>query len=188
MSVSQTSPLGWPEPQGLWHPSHEKDACGVGFIAHLKGKRSHDIVCENADDERPIWITAARAERIRLTGDGAGMLVQIPDKFLRKEDGEEGTSSFLPEEANPMAQVSSFISPEPSEREAAMQVFEHITREEGQKFIGWRTVPVKSEILGKTSGRYEPAHPPDLHRKESLRSPIARDFERVLFIIRRRVA
>ena len=59
-----------------------------------------------------------------------------------------------------------FLSPDTSEREAAMQVFEHVIREEGQKFIGWRTVPVKSEILGKTSGRYEPSHQAGVHRQK----------------------
>ena len=183
MSVSKTSPLGWPEPQGLWHPSHEKDACGVGFIAHLKGKRSHDIVLKTLTmNENMDHRGASGADP--LTGDGAGMLVQIPDKFLRKEMAKKGIE--LPPEGEYGAGLV-FLSPEPSEREAAMQVFEHITREEGQKFIGWRTVPVKSEILGKTSGRYEPAiRQIFIGKNPEITDP--RDFERKLYIIRRRVA
>jgi glutamate synthase (ferredoxin) len=183
MSVSQTSPLGWPQPQGLWHPSHEKDACGVGFIAHLKGKRSHDII------QKTLTMNAQMDHRGAsgsdpATGDGAGMLVQMPDKFLRKEMAKKGIE--LPPEGDYGAGVV-FLSPDPSEREAAMQVFEHVIREEGQKFIGWRTVPVKSEILGKTSGRYEPAiKQVFIGKSADITDPA--DFERKLYIIRRRVA
>ncbi|NLT70468.1 MAG: hypothetical protein GXX91_07210, partial [Verrucomicrobiaceae bacterium] len=78
MSVSKTSPLGWPQPQGLWQPSHEKDACGVGFIAHLKGKRSHDII------QKTLTMNAHMDHRGAsgsdpATGDGAGIFVQMPD-------------------------------------------------------------------------------------------------------------
>jgi glutamate synthase (ferredoxin) len=183
MPVPQTSPLGWPQPQGLWHPSHEKDACGVGFIAHLKGKRSHDII------QKTLTMNAQMDHRGAsgsdpATGDGAGMLVQMPDKFLRKEMAKKGIE--LPPEGEYGAGVV-FLSPDPSEREAAMQVFEHVIREEGQKFIGWRTVPVKSEILGKTSGRYEPAiKQVFIGKSPDITDPA--DFERKLYVIRRRVA
>ncbi len=182
MSVSKTSPLGWPEPQGLWHPSHEKDACGVGFIAHLKGKRSHDII------QKTLTMNAQMDHRGAsgsdpATGDGAGIFVQMPDKFLRKEMAKKGVE--LPVEGDYGAGLV-FLSPETSEREAAMQFFEHIIREEGQKFLGWRTVPVKSEILGKTSGRYEPAiRQVFIGKNPEITDPM--EFERILYIIRRRV-
>ena len=183
MSVSQTSPLGWPKPQGLWHPSHEKDSCGVGFIAHLKGKRSHDIV------QKTLTMNANMDHRGASgsdpdTGDGAGLLVQMPDKFLRKEMAKKGIE--LPPEGDYGSGVV-FLSPDPSEREAAMQVFEHIIADEGQAFLGWRTVPVKSEILGKTSGRYEPCIK-QLFIGKSVDITDSQDFERKLYIIRRRVA
>ena len=183
MSVSQTSPLGWPQPQGLWHPSHEKDSCGVGFIAHLKGKRSHDII------EKTLTMNSNMDHRGAsgsdpATGDGAGLLVQMPDKFLRKEMAKKGVE--LPPEGDYGAGVV-FLSPDPSEREAAMQVFEHLIADEGQIFLGWRTVPVKSEILGKTSGRYEPCIK-QLFIGKSADITDPQDFERKLYIIRRRVA
>ena len=183
MSVSQTSPLGWPEPQGLWHPSQEKDSCGVGFIAHLKGKRSHDII------EKTLTMNANMDHRGASgsdpdTGDGAGLLVQMPDKFLRKEMAKKGIE--LPPEGDYGSGVV-FLSPDPSEREAAMQVFEHVIADEGQTFIGWRTVPVKSGILGKTSGRYEPCIK-QLFIGKSEDITDTQDFERKLYIIRRRVA
>ena len=182
MSVSKTSPLGWPQPQGLWHPSHEKDACGVGFIAHLKGKRSHDII------QKTLTMNAQMDHRGAsgsdpATGDGAGIFVQMPDKFLRKEMAKKGVE--LPAEGDYGSGLV-FLSPETSEREAAMQFFEHIIREEGQKFLGWRTVPVKSEILGKTSGRYEPAiRQVFIGKNPEITDPM--EFERTLYIIRRRV-
>jgi glutamate synthase domain-containing protein 2/glutamate synthase domain-containing protein 1/glutamate synthase domain-containing protein 3/aryl carrier-like protein len=182
MSVSKTSPLGWPQPQGLWHPSHEKDACGVGFIAHLKGKRSHDII------QKTLTMNAQMDHRGAsgsdpATGDGAGIFVQMPDKFLRKEMAKKGVE--LPAEGDYGSGLV-FLSPETSEREAAMQFFEHIIREEGQKFLGWRTVPVKSEILGKTSGRYEPSiRQVFIGKNPEITDPM--EFERTLYIIRRRV-
>jgi glutamate synthase domain-containing protein 1 len=150
--TSQKSPFGWPEPQGLWHPSREKDACGVGFIAHLKGKRSHDIIVKTLTMNNQMDHRGASGSD-PATGDGAGIFTQMPDKFLRREMAKKGVQ--LPPEGD-YGSGCVFFSPEASVREVAMQVFEHVVREEGQKFLGWRTVPVKSELLGKTSGRYEP--------------------------------
>jgi glutamate synthase (ferredoxin) len=182
MSETQKTPLGWPEPQGLWLPSQEKDSCGVGFIAHLKGKRSHDII------EKTLTMNTNMDHRGASgsdpdTGDGAGIFIQMPDKFLRKEMKEKGVE--LPAEGDYASGVI-FMSPNSGEREAAMQLFEHIIREEGQEFLGWRNVPVKSDILGKTSGRYEPAMKQVfIGRDESTESGL--DFERKLYVIRKRL-
>ena len=95
MSKTTTSPIGWPNAQGLWDPSREKDACGVGFIAHLKGKRSHDIILKTLTmNEHMDHRGASGADPD--TGDGAGIFVQIPDKFLRKEMAKKDV--ILPEE------------------------------------------------------------------------------------------
>ncbi|MEP4077205.1 glutamate synthase large subunit [Haloferula sp.] len=183
MSDKKTSPLGWPEPQGLWEPSREKDACGVGFIAHLKGKRSHDIIQKTLTMNEHMDHRGASGSDPD-TGDGAGIFIQIPDKFLRKKMAEKEVE--LPAEGSYGAGLV-FLSPETSEREAAMQVFEHVIREEGQEFLGWRTVPTKSEILGKTSGRYEPCiKQVFIGKSDDITDPV--DFERKLYIIRRRVA
>jgi glutamate synthase (ferredoxin) len=182
MSTTSISPLGWPAPQGLWDPSREKDACGVGFIAHLKGKRSHDIIVKTLTMNENMDHRGASGSDPD-TGDGAGLLVQMPDKFLRKEMAAKGIE--LPPEGEYGAGLV-FLSPQASEREAAMQVFEHVIREEGQRFLGWRTVPVKSEILGKTSGRYEPV----IKQVFVAKNPAItsqKEFERRLYIIRKRV-
>jgi glutamate synthase (ferredoxin) len=182
MPSSQKSPFGWPEPQGLWHPSREKDACGVGFIAHLKGKRSHDIIVKTLTMNEQMDHRGASGSD-PATGDGAGIFTQMPDKFLRREMAKKGVE--LPPEGD-YGSGSAFFSPEASVREAAMQVFELVVREEGQKFIGWRTVPVKSEILGKTSGRYEPVIKQIFIGKSAdITDPM--EFERKLYVIRKRV-
>jgi len=176
------SPLGWPAAQGLWDPSREKDSCGVGFIAHLKGKRSHEIIQKTLTMNTQMIHRGASGSDPD-TGDGAGIFIQMPDKFLRKEMARKGIE--LPPEGQYGAGLI-FLSPTASEREATMQLFEHIIREEGQKFIGWRTVPVKSEILGKTSGRYEPViRQVFIERSPDLTDPM--DFERKLYVIRKRV-
>lgn len=182
MPDSQKTPLGWPEPQGLWDPSREKDSCGVGFIAHMKGKRSHDII-EKTLTMNTQMIHRGASGSDPDTGDGAGIFIQMPDKFLRKEMAAKGVE--LPPEGEYGAGLV-FLSQEPTEREAAMQLFEHIIKEEGQKFLGWRKVPVKSEILGKTSGRYEPA----IRQVFIKRNPEIEDtmeFERKLYMIRKQV-
>ena len=183
MSVPHKSPLGWPQPQGLWHPSQEKDGCGVGFIAHLKGKRSHDIIVKTLTMNAQMDHRGASGSD-PATGDGAGIFVQMPDKFLRKDMAKKGIE--LPPEGSYGSGLV-FISPEPSEREAAMQVFEHVIHEEGQKLLGWRTVPTRSEILGKTSGRYEPLIK-QVFIEKSADITSAIDFERKLYVIRKRVA
>ena len=183
MSISQTSPLGWPQAQGLWHPSHEKDSCGVGFIAHLKGKRSHDIIVKTLTMNAQMDHRGASGAD-PATGDGAGIFVQMPDKFLRKEMAKKGI--VLPPEGSYGSGLV-FFPLDNSEREAAMQVFEIVIREEGQKFIGWRTVPVISQILGKTSGRYEPAiKQVFIEKNPEITDPM--EFERKLYVIRKRVA
>ncbi|MEN9975330.1 MAG: hypothetical protein RLZZ282_1336, partial [Verrucomicrobiota bacterium] len=118
------------------------------------------------------------------TGDGAGIFVQMPDKFLRKEMAKKGVT--LPPEGS-YASGLVFFPPDTSEREAAMQVFEIVIREEGQKFIAWRTVPVVSAILGKTSGRYEPTiKQVFIEKNPAITDPM--EFERILYVIRKRVA
>ncbi len=181
-STLRKSPFGWPEPQGLWHPCREKDACGVGFIAHLKGKRSHDIVLKTLTMNEQMDHRGASGSD-PATGDGAGIFIQMPDKFLRREMAAKDVE--LPPEGDYGSGLI-FFSPEAAVREVAMQVFEHVIRDEGQKFLGWRTVPVKSGILGKTSGRYEPVIK-QLFIQKSADLTDAMAFERKLYVIRKRV-
>jgi hypothetical protein len=107
----------------------------------------------------------------------------MPDKFLRREMAKKGVE--LPLEGD-YGSGCVFFSPEASVREVAMQVFELVVREEGQKFLGWRTVPVRSELLGKTSSRYEPVIKQIfIGKSPDITDPM--DFERKLYVIRKRV-
>ncbi|HKJ89997.1 MAG TPA: glutamate synthase central domain-containing protein, partial [Oceanipulchritudo sp.] len=160
----------------------EKDSCGVGFIAHLKGKRSHSIIQKTLTMNTQMIHRGASGSEPD-TGDGAGIFIQMPDKFLRKEMAKKGVD--LPPEGEYGAGLV-FVSPTTSEREATMQLFEHIIREEGQRFVRWLTVPLKSEILGKISGRYEPMiKQVFIQRSPEITDPM--EFERKLYVIRKRV-
>ncbi len=173
---------GFPRKQGLYDPKLEKESCGVGFIVHLKGQPSHKIVTDS--------LTALVNMRHRgacgcesNTGDGAGMLLQLPHKFLRKAAAECGIT--LPEPgAYGVGMV--FLPRDEADRARCEQTLEAIIAEEGQTLLGWRTVPVRNDTLGPTAVAGEP-----LIRQVfiGLNSGIGGDdlaFERKLYLIRRR--
>ena len=127
-----------PQAQGLYHPNNEHDACGVGFVAHIKGKRAHSIVAqglkilENLDHRGAVGADA-------LMGDGAGILVQVPDQFFREEMAEVGIH-LPPEGEYGVGMV--FLPKESASRLACEQELERTIRIEGQEVLGWRNVPV----------------------------------------------
>jgi glutamate synthase (NADPH/NADH) large chain len=139
----------YPAAQGLYDPRFEHDACGVSFVADLQGRRSHDIVrmglralC-NLDHRGALGADEG-------TGDGAGILVQLPDAFFR-----EVVDFALP----PEGQYASGIAFLPQDREEARQAIiavEKIVRSEGLEVLGWREVPVDASILGKGSSATMP--------------------------------
>jgi glutamate synthase (NADPH) large chain len=138
---------GLPPPQGLYDPSREHDACGVGFVAHIKGRKSHDIV-ENG-------LTILKNLRHRgatgadpLHGDGAGILIQIPDAFFREEMGAKGVK--LPK-AGAYGVGMVFLPRKPAARAACVREVERAIVNEGQVLLGWRDVPVKDSCLGETA-------------------------------------
>ncbi len=143
---------GIPPKQGLYDPQHEKDSCGVGFVAHIKGKKSHQIV------ENGITILQNLAHRGAcgcdpLTGDGAGILIQIPHLFLKKETAKLNIA--LPDEGKYGAGFI-FLPVEKDERAFCMSVLENTVKEEGQLFLGWRDVPVVSSSVGPVARSREP--------------------------------
>lgn len=134
----------FPPPQGLYDPTHERDACGVAFVATLTGVASHDIVAKALTALRNLEHRGAAGAEPN-SGDGAGILMQVPDAFLRAVAGFElpaagayavGTA-FLPGDADEVAKTRTRI--------------EEIAAEEGLAVLGWREVPVNPEILGKTA-------------------------------------
>src|SRR3954465_14464793 len=128
--------------QGLYDPANEHDACGVGFIAHIKGKKSHSIVeqglliLKNLDHRGAVGAD-------KLMGDGAGILIQIPDQHFREEMAKQGVTLPPPGEYG-VGMV--FLPKENASRIACEQEIERAVRIEGQVILGWRNVPVDTEM------------------------------------------
>ena len=172
---------GMPPKQGLYDPQFEHDACGVGFIVHRMGQKSHEIV------EQALTILlnidhrgACGAET--NTGDGAGLLMQIPHKFLQKAMAAQGI--MLPE-AGSYGVGMIYAAPDRAQRLASRRLFETIVMEEGQRVLGWRDVPTEHSSLGNTAKASEPF----MQQVFIARSPELADdlaFERKLYVIRKR--
>jgi glutamate synthase domain-containing protein 1 len=141
-----------PKKQGLYDPRFEHDACGVGFVVNMKGSKSHEIVRQaltvlvNLDHRGACGCEPN-------TGDGAGILMQMPDRFLRKVCAPLGIE--LPEPSRYGAAMV-FTSPDATERNSARHILEKIVAEEGLGIIGWRDVPTDHSSLGATARASEP--------------------------------
>jgi len=128
--------------QGLYNPANEHDACGVGFVANIKGKKSHSIVeqglliLKNLDHRGAVGAD-------KLMGDGAGILIQIPDQFYREEMAKQGVTLPPPGEYG-VGMV--FLPKENASRIACEQEIERAVRAERQVVLGWRDVPVDAEM------------------------------------------
>src|SRR3989454_6698471 len=138
--------------QGLYHPSHEHDACGVGFVAHIKGKKSHSIVEQGLTVLRNLTHRGAVGWDPKLS-DGAGLLIQIPDRFLREEMARLGVQ--LPP-AGQYGVGMVFLPRDPASRIACEYEIERAIKEEGQVLLGWRDVPVDDSDLAEPARRIEP--------------------------------
>ena len=128
--------------KGLYCPEAEKDACGVGFVANIKGKVSHQVIedalmiLRNLDHRGAVGADP-------LFGDGAGILIQIPDSFYREEMSKQGISLPAPGDYG-VGMI--FLPREPASREACEQELERMVKKEGQVVLGWRDVPVDSAM------------------------------------------
>jgi glutamate synthase (NADPH/NADH) large chain len=171
-----------PSRQGLYDPEFEHDACGVGFVAHIKNRKSHEIVAQGLKILENLTHRGATGYD-PLLGDGAGILIQLPDAFLREEAGKQGVTLpaagdygcgniFLPQSANGRAACESALA--------------RIVHEEGQSFLGWRDVPRDNGGLAQAAKDREPVVRQVLIGKGAA---IADQdaFERKLFVIRKRV-
>ena len=172
---------GLPEKQGLYDPQFEHDACGVGFVCQMKGKRSHEIV------QQALTILVNLDHRGACgcetnTGDGAGILMQVPHGFLKKVATANGITLPAPGQYG-VGMV--YSSPDPKEREASAKAFQAIVEEEGQTVLGWRDIPTDNSSLGNTAKASEPF----MRQVFVQRGPNCADdqaFERKLYIIRKR--
>ncbi|MGL5944032.1 MAG: glutamate synthase large subunit [Waterburya sp.] len=169
-----------PPKQGLYDPSFEHDACGVGFIVHMNGKKSHELVEQALTILNNLEHRGACGAETN-TGDGAGILMQIPHKFMRKVAAQENIT--LPE-AGQYGVGMIYASPDPLVREKGRRVFETLVAEEGQKVLGWRDVPTDNSSLGNTARGSEP-----FMQQVFIQCAFGMDeaaFERKLFVIRKR--
>src|SRR5438093_7854998 len=131
---------GLPLPQGLYDPRFEHDACGVGFVVDLQGRKSHDLV------QKAIRILLNLEHRGACgceanTGDGAGILLQTPHAFLKEACAQVKIPLPSPREYG-VGMV--YLPPDPAQQKACEKLFENIVLEEGQRVLGWRTVPTNN--------------------------------------------
>jgi len=143
---------GLPAVQGLYDSRHEHDACGVGFVAHIKGKKSHTIVEQGLTVLKNLTHRGAVGWDPKLS-DGAGCLIQIPDKFFREEMGKRGVK--LPP-AGQYGVGMVFLPRDPASRLACEYEIERAIKDEGQSLLGWRDVPVDNSDLAEPATRIEP--------------------------------
>jgi glutamate synthase (NADPH) large chain len=147
------SESGPPPAHGLYDPRHEHDACGVGFVVHVKGRKSHAIVRQALRVLMNLQHRGACGCEVN-TGDGAGILVQMPDKFLRKKAADVGVE--LPPAGEYGAGLV-FLPRESRQREEIQTLLERIALEEGQRVLGWRDLPTDDRLLGASAVAVEPA-------------------------------
>ena len=171
-----------PPKQGLYDPANEHDACGVGFIANIKGVQSHAVVRQGLQIlENLTHRGAVGADP--LAGDGAGILLQVPDRFLREECESKGLQ--LPP-AGKYGVGMVFLPQQATTRAACEALIEEVLEEEGQSLLGWRDVPTDNSGLGESVKRVEPV----VRQIFIAPGPGCEDaggFERKLFVIRKRV-
>lgn len=171
---------GFPKKQGLYDPQFEKDACGVGFICNMKGEKSHDVIHKGL--EILVNLTHRGACGCdELTGDGAGILMQMPHAFMQNLASDLGFS--LPPEREYGSGLV-FLPTDQEERDFCIRTFEHIIKEEGQQFLGWRQITTDPSVLGDIARRQKPeVFQIFIGAGKGIRD--AAHFERKLFVIRK---
>jgi len=171
---------GLPKAQGLYRPEFEHDACGIGLYAHLKGTPTHDIVKKGLHMLCKLEHRGGQGSDPE-TGDGAGIMVQIPHDYFKytcsnielPESGHYGVGMmFLPQDEN--------------ERQKLEELINEVIVQEGQKLLGWRTVPVNVGKIGKQAKESQPfIRQVFVGRSDEIKNDI--DFERKLYVIRKQI-
>jgi glutamate synthase (NADPH/NADH) large chain/glutamate synthase (ferredoxin) len=169
---------GLPPKQGLYDPQHEKDSCGVGFVVDIKGQRSHQIVQQGLQVLESLTHRGAQGCD-PCTGDGAGILLQVPHEFFKRAAKDSGIK--LPG-AGEYGVGMVFLPPDADARAQCETVFTRVIKEAGAKLLGWRDVPVKSDAIGALARTTEP-----FMRQVFIARGIFTDeeFERRLYVIRK---
>lgn len=177
---SEIAKGGMPPKQGLYDPANEKDNCGVAFVAHIKGVKSHDIVRKGIEALDNLTHRGAVGADPR-TGDGAGILIQIPHQFFLKVCTDIDIN--LPEEGKYGVGMM-FLPSDPEERRTCEKIIEDKVSQEGQKLLGWRDVPVDPDAVGDSARAVMP------FMRQIFIGSVCEDqlaFERKLFVIRKQL-
>lgn len=167
--------IGYPDKKGLYDPKNEHDSCGVGFVVNVKGVQSHDVV------RKGLTILNNLSHRGALgadpkTGDGAGMLIQIPDAFFRAE----GKISLPAKGKYAVGMI--FLPSRKESRDFCVSVFEKHTKEAGLEILGWRDVPVDNRNIGSTARLAEP-----VIKQVFISGKDTHSFECSLYMLRRNI-
>ncbi len=169
-----------PKAVGLYDPRHEHDACGLGFVAHIKNKKSHDIIRDGLTILENLEHRGAVGADPKA-GDGCGILIQIPDAFLRDE-----ISGFTLPEAGTYGVAMTFFPPDAAQRQALERMMEDTIQASNLEVLGWRDVPVDNRGLGYSVIPTEPTiRQLFIGQGSATLSPV--EFERHLYITRRRI-
>jgi glutamate synthase domain-containing protein 2/glutamate synthase domain-containing protein 1/glutamate synthase domain-containing protein 3 len=176
-----TASTALPPAQGLYDPRHEHDACGIGFVAHIKGRRSHDIIVKGIE----VLINLTHRGACGCdpeTGDGAGILIQIPHKFFARECVRLG---FTLPPAGEYGVGMTFLPVEKQHRLQCEGVIERIAREEGLAVLGWRDTPIDASTIGRVARGSQPyIEQIFVARARGMNED---QLERKLYIVRKRV-
>src|ERR1035438_3839613 len=169
-----------PPAQGLYDPAHEHDACGIGFVASVRGHKSHDIITKGVQ----VLLNLAHRGACGCdseTGDGAGILLQIPHKFFSRECSKLGFD--LPE-LGAYAVGMTFLPVEKHDRLQCEGILERIVREEGLTLLGWRDTPCFASSIGRVARGSQPYIQQIFVGCGAITDEDA--FERKLYVVRKR--
>ncbi len=170
----------YPCKEGLYDPEFEHDACGVGFVAHLKGEQSHNIVALGLELLTNLEHRGAVGAE-KNSGDGAGILTQMPDRFLRRVVKKSSNIDLPPFGSYGVGVV--FVPREPNAYSETQSIVEQCIEELGQESLGWRKVPTESSSLGESVKAVEPIVKQVFIKKDE--GIDTETFERKLFVIRK---
>src|SRR5436309_12638183 len=171
---------GLPSKQGLYDPANEHDACGIGFVVNINGDKSHDIVLKGFQ----VLLNLSHRGACGCdpeTGDGAGILIQIPHRFFVRECEKLG---FVLPNPGEYGVGMVFLPVEPQHRLLAEGILERIAREEGLTVLGWRDTPVDGSAIGRVARNSQPYIEQIFIRRAAQMSEDA--LERKLYVIRKR--
>ena len=174
---------GLPAASGLYDPALDKDSCGVGFIADIKGRKSHKIV----EDALTILVNLEHRGAVGAdprAGDGAGILVQIPHAFFARKAKELGFTLPAP---GHYAVGFLFLPRDPEWRDQIRKTYEEVAAQEGLTILGWREVPTDNSTLGESVKPTEPVHM-QVFIERPAHIKTEQDFERRLYILRKAIS